>query len=213
MKATKENRAGQPAGASSAGRFQNRRYTAKLSWWRVIGWLLYRQRYLPPPQRFPIRTAGHAELLASKPAVPRLVWLGHASFMLRYGEHTVLTDPVFSHRASPFKHFGPARSTPVALSVDKLPPVTQVFISHNHYDHLDKASVQACIIALVTPLLGGCRGGCNVGFAVWVSSGCTSLIGGRAHNTTAAFVLILCQHSILVAAACLIETAPYGAAG
>lgn len=143
MKATKENRAGQPAGASSAGRFQNRRYTAKLSWWRVIGWLLYRQRYLPPPQRFPIRTAGHAELLASKPAVPRLVWLGHASFMLRYGEHTVLTDPVFSHRASPFKHFGPARSTPVALSVDKLPPVTQVFISHNHYDHLDKASVQA----------------------------------------------------------------------
>src|SRR5699024_4379947 len=113
MKATKENRAGQPAGASSAGRFQNRRYTAKLSWWRVIGWLLYRQRYLPPPQRFPIRTAGHAELLASKPAVPRLVWLGHASFMLRYGEHTVLTDPVFSHRASPFKHFGPARSTPV----------------------------------------------------------------------------------------------------
>src|SRR5699024_12418612 len=62
---------------------------------------------------FPTRRSSDLELLASKPAVPRLVWLGHASFMLRYGEHTVLTDPVFSHRASPFKHFGPARSTPV----------------------------------------------------------------------------------------------------
>lgn len=133
----------QSARVSSAQRFQNRRYTPRLSWWRLVGWLLYRKRYLPAAQNFPLTTANHSKILGAPPAQPQLLWLGHASFLLRYGDNAVLTDPVFSHRASPFKRLGPERSTPVALTVEELPAITHVFISHNHYDHLDKASVQA----------------------------------------------------------------------
>ena len=55
----------------------------------------------------------------------------------------VLTDPMFSDFASPLPRIGPKRITRPALALEELPPVHVVVISHNHYDHLDKATIEA----------------------------------------------------------------------
>ena len=64
-------------------------------------------------------------------------WIGHATFLVRLDGVTVLTDPVFSRRASPMSFAGPARVLPPGLFIDDLPPIDVVVISHAHYDHLD----------------------------------------------------------------------------
>ncbi|WP_043693514.1 MBL fold metallo-hydrolase [Luteibacter sp. 9133] len=70
-------------------------------------------------------------------------WLGHATVLVRKAGLTVLTDPVLSRRASPLSFLGPARRTVAPVDVASLPAIDVVVISHNHYDHLDKATVHA----------------------------------------------------------------------
>lgn len=74
-----------------------------------------------------------------------LWWLGHASVLLRIQGKYLLTDPVFSRRASPLRFAGPQRRTPPALSVTDLPALDAILISHNHYDHLDRWTVRALL--------------------------------------------------------------------
>lgn len=57
-------------------------------------------------------------------------------------QHKPITDPQLSDRASPVSFAGPQRQVPLALSVDELPPIDVVFVSHNHYDHLDAPTVR-----------------------------------------------------------------------
>jgi L-ascorbate metabolism protein UlaG (beta-lactamase superfamily) len=68
-------------------------------------------------------------------------WIGHATFLVRLDSVTVLTDPVFSRRASPMSFAGPARLVPPGLLIEDLPPIDVVVISHAHYDHLDTATL------------------------------------------------------------------------
>lgn len=72
-----------------------------------------------------------------------VTWLGHASFLIRLGGHTVLTDPFLSDYASPIDGVGPRRFTPPALRAHELPPVDVLLLSHNHYDHLDTRALTA----------------------------------------------------------------------
>lgn len=72
----------------------------------------------------------------------RLWFLGHACLLLRVTGRYVLMDPALSERASPLSFYGPKRKTPVAAPVEKLPPIDVVLFSHNHYDHLDRATVR-----------------------------------------------------------------------
>ena len=69
-------------------------------------------------------------------------WIGHATVLLQFGGLNLLTDPVFSQRASPVQWIGPRRVMDPALPIDALPPLDLVLLSHNHYDHLDKSSVK-----------------------------------------------------------------------
>ncbi len=72
---------------------------------------------------------------------PAITWIGHASMLVQAGGMNVLTDPIFSERASPVQWIGPQRSQPPGVALQDLPPIDVVLISHNHYDHLDRASV------------------------------------------------------------------------
>ncbi len=72
-----------------------------------------------------------------------VTWVGHATTLLRLDGQNILTDPQFSPRASPFSWIGPSRQTPLPFTIAALPHIDVVVISHNHYDHLDEASVLA----------------------------------------------------------------------
>lgn len=71
----------------------------------------------------------------------QLVWIGHATFLIQHLGLTMLTDPVFSDRASPVQFAGPKRTTQAAISIAELPHIDVVIVSHDHYDHLDRDSV------------------------------------------------------------------------
>ena len=70
------------------------------------------------------------------------IWIGHSTFLIKKNGLTILTDPVFSNRASPLKNIGPKRLIPPAISLDSLPNIDFVTVSHNHYDHLDIRSLK-----------------------------------------------------------------------
>ena len=69
--------------------------------------------------------------------------LGHSSLLLRLQGEYVLLDPVLSLRASPSQLFGPKRYHDAPISIADLPPLKTIVISHDHYDHLDKAAIKA----------------------------------------------------------------------
>ncbi|MCO4837087.1 MAG: MBL fold metallo-hydrolase [Oceanospirillaceae bacterium] len=71
------------------------------------------------------------------------VWIGHATYLINTGDVTVLTDPIFSNRASPVSWAGPQRLIPPSMTLAQLPPIDAVVVSHNHYDHLDLPSLIA----------------------------------------------------------------------
>ncbi|WON78309.1 MBL fold metallo-hydrolase [Serratia sp. UGAL515B_01] len=101
-----------------------------------------KQRLPKPPQagyaQFTQRWWQQADLSGSTDCI---WWLGHASVLLRLGGRYVLIDPVLSSRASPVSFYGPRRKTPPPLTIQQLPAVDVVLISHNHYDHLDKRTI------------------------------------------------------------------------
>ena len=72
---------------------------------------------------------------------PAITWIGHATSLVQASGLNVLTDPIFSRRASPVRFAGPVRAYPPGLRLDELPHIDVVVISHNHYDHLDRDSI------------------------------------------------------------------------
>lgn len=68
-------------------------------------------------------------------------WLGHSTVLLEVGGRRVLTDPVWSERVSPSATIGPRRNHPVPTGIEQLPALDAILISHDHYDHLDTATI------------------------------------------------------------------------
>lgn len=100
----------------------------------VLKWLMNRKKgewskitshpVLPPPDR-----VEQGELLVT--------FVNHCTFLIQVDGVNILTDPIWSERASPFTWIGPRRMRPPGISLEALPPIDLVLLSHNHYDHLD----------------------------------------------------------------------------
>jgi L-ascorbate metabolism protein UlaG (beta-lactamase superfamily) len=71
----------------------------------------------------------------------RVTWLGHSTLLIEIDGVRILTDPVWSRRASPLPFAGPKRFHPPPAALDALPPLDAVILSHDHYDHLDRATI------------------------------------------------------------------------
>ncbi|MDB9825609.1 MBL fold metallo-hydrolase [Candidatus Pelagibacter sp.] len=70
-----------------------------------------------------------------------ITWIGHATFLIKLGNTTIITDPVFSKNAGPLI-FGPDRFTEPALNLNEIPKTDLFLLTHNHYDHLDKSTIR-----------------------------------------------------------------------
>jgi L-ascorbate metabolism protein UlaG (beta-lactamase superfamily) len=71
--------------------------------------------------------------------------LGHSTVLLKLRNQFWLTDPVFAERASPVQWAGPQRFHQPPISLEELPPIKGVILSHNHYDHLDHMAIRALV--------------------------------------------------------------------
>ena len=68
-------------------------------------------------------------------------WIGHATFLIKLGNTTIITDPVFSKNAGPLI-FGPKRFTEPALKLNEIPKTDLFLLTHNHYDHQDMSTIR-----------------------------------------------------------------------
>jgi len=73
----------------------------------------------------------------------RVTWMGHSTILLEIDGHRFLTDPIWSERVGPVTFSGPKRWYPPLIALKDLPPLDAVVLSHDHYDHLDYATVVA----------------------------------------------------------------------
>jgi N-acyl-phosphatidylethanolamine-hydrolysing phospholipase D len=76
------------------------------------------------------------------PAIIQVTWVGHSTFLIQIEGLNILTDPLFSRRASPVSFAGPKRVVPPGIRFRDLPRIDAVVISHDHYDHLDRATIK-----------------------------------------------------------------------
>jgi L-ascorbate metabolism protein UlaG (beta-lactamase superfamily) len=108
------------------------------TWW-VFGRLL-RSTFRPRTADLP-RVPNDGAALRANTREPTITWIGHATFLVQLDGLNILTDPIWSDRASPVSWGGPRRVTPPGLRFEDLPPIHLVLISHDHYDHLDLQTV------------------------------------------------------------------------
>ncbi|CAD5107599.1 MBL fold metallo-hydrolase [Zestomonas carbonaria] len=130
-----------PASDSFDGqRFRNLASTPHKGLRDLIRWQLERPRQAPwiapqPAPATPVRERVVGDELC-------VTYINHATILLQLHGLNILTDPLWSKRASPFSFVGPRRYHPPGLALDQLPPIDLVLVSHNHYDHLDLWSLR-----------------------------------------------------------------------
>ncbi len=70
-----------------------------------------------------------------------VAWIGHATFLIKLGNNTIITDPLFSKNTGPLI-FGPKRYVDPAIKLEEIPKTDIFLLTHNHYDHLDVSTVR-----------------------------------------------------------------------
>ncbi|MDF1762778.1 MAG: MBL fold metallo-hydrolase [Oleibacter sp.] len=103
----------------------------------------FNEQKKPDPVDFPVLTPN--QILIENPTANQITWIGHSTFLLQVDGLNILTDPHFTERASPFSFMGPKRIVPPALTLEQLPNIDAVIISHNHYDHMDEDTLYSLV--------------------------------------------------------------------
>ncbi|HKP62409.1 MAG TPA: MBL fold metallo-hydrolase [Polyangiales bacterium] len=128
------------------GHFQNLEPTHMLTpgtFWPMLEHQLFGTEQRVPERAIPVVQRSRSDYATAPASGLRATWIGHASVLLEIDGTRVLVDPVFSARCSPLAFMGPERFFPPPIALAELPAIHVVVISHDHYDHLDMASVQA----------------------------------------------------------------------
>lgn len=111
--------------------------------WKIWSRFLFESKQgSVPVDAIPVRPLTKAALDALDPAANHVVRLGHSSHLLKLRGRYWLIDPVFSQRVSPVQWAGPKRFHPTPLPLTELPPIEGLILSHDHYDHLDVATIE-----------------------------------------------------------------------
>ena len=98
---------------------------------------------LPKPAKLPTpQTPVDVARLGSPQGDAQVTWIGHSSLLYQTGGKSFLFDPVYAEYASPIPPLGPKRAQAPGIPFENLPHIDAVFISHNHYDHLDLDTVR-----------------------------------------------------------------------
>lgn len=128
------------------GVFENRRpaliakmYAEVSIWEIVLDWFAVSEN-ATPSAKLPELVPDIAEFVKQSEHT-KLIWLGHSSFLLNISGTIVLVDPIFSPSAAPLNFLMP-RFQPAVVLLEQLPAIDVILISHDHYDHLDRQSVQ-----------------------------------------------------------------------
>jgi L-ascorbate metabolism protein UlaG (beta-lactamase superfamily) len=121
-------------------RFRNPIGPAGRGLWHYLRWVATSRRRRwpsgltnPVPAQIPV---------GLPPAALAATFINHASFLLQIGSVNLVTDPVYSERVGPANLGGPKRTRPPGVPFADLPDVHVVLLSHNHYDHLDLATLR-----------------------------------------------------------------------
>ena len=106
-------------------------------------WSLLRRSFVRTPERGkpPVRLANDGLALRANGTHPTVTWIGHATLLVQLDGVNILTDPIWSDHVGP-SFFSVKRLVPPGIRFEDLPPIQAVVISHDHYDHLDLATVQ-----------------------------------------------------------------------
>ena len=127
------------------GSFQNFNYTPVLAEGYSYYDVIYDNYIRKKPNHYPKGTipSVKTDLLNLPIDENVLVWFGHSSYFLQINKKRILVDPVFSGNASPLPNTVKSFTGTDIYSVDELPQIDYLFISHDHYDHLDHKTILA----------------------------------------------------------------------
>ena len=118
------------------GKFHN-----EVEFSNLTGHSTERSDRITPPETLPAHKIKSIER-ADKGEL-KITWLGHSSSLVQMGDQNILIDPIMSDRASPVSFAGSKRFAEKPLDIETIPKIDVLFVSHDHYDHLDYKTIQA----------------------------------------------------------------------
>ena len=138
-----DNASALPVLSRLEGRYRNHKPMQRSGFLKTlrIFWnaMINKPRHTRPVGEIPVQSLSRQQLMA---APNNTVYrLGHSTVLLKLRDQYFLTDPVFAERASPIQWAGPKRFHQPPISLQDLPPLKAVILSHNHYDHLDYMTI------------------------------------------------------------------------
>ncbi|MEC9070858.1 MAG: MBL fold metallo-hydrolase, partial [Myxococcota bacterium] len=131
---------GPPSEHFDGEQFQNQETHESGSFWGFLKWRFSREQ--GPWRDWVDEAPGPAPPERVTDGGLRITFINHATLLIQMDGMNILTDPIWSERCSPVGWAGPKRHRNPGIRFEDLPPIHVVLISHNHYDHLDAATLQ-----------------------------------------------------------------------